>query len=232
MKSLEKLESFGLTGTMADTRRDEFNVKNGVLFANEISPDLLFIGDSITQMWELNAYFNSFGLVVNRGIGGDMAQIVAKRLQADCLQLKPRICVCMVGVNNMWSMSIDEANNIATEEAITNIVTGAWESIINQCKQAQQTLISCAILPLDRPALNCNQQHKLLIPRINKKLEQICEKNKVPFVNWHGNFTTGDGVTIRPGITLDGIHPLAPMYNEMATILKPYLVKVLQGQGL
>ena len=43
----------------SDDRRMEFDIKNEVLIRKEIPVDLLFIGDSITQMWELSAYFHS-----------------------------------------------------------------------------------------------------------------------------------------------------------------------------
>jgi hypothetical protein len=56
----------------ADNRRIEFDYKNEVIVSNKIAVDYVFIGDSITHMWELNAYFGkSQRLILNRGIGGD-----------------------------------------------------------------------------------------------------------------------------------------------------------------
>lgn len=56
----------------ADKNRKEFDIKNHTLCYTNQRPDFLFIGDSITEYWELNAYFrNSDQLIINRGIAGE-----------------------------------------------------------------------------------------------------------------------------------------------------------------
>ncbi|MEG1873735.1 MAG: GDSL-type esterase/lipase family protein [Ruthenibacterium sp.] len=92
----------------ADSRRGEFDFKNQVIVENEVPVDFVFIGDSITQLWELNAYFNAPGqMVLNRGISGDTTEYVLKRFDADVVQLKPKHCVLMIGVNDAWDMETD-----------------------------------------------------------------------------------------------------------------------------
>lgn len=50
----------------ADKNRKEFDIKNHTLCYTNQRPDFLFIGDSITEYWELNAYFrNSDQLIIN-----------------------------------------------------------------------------------------------------------------------------------------------------------------------
>lgn len=52
----------------ADKKRKEFDIKNHALCYTNQKPDFLFIGDSITEYWELDAYFRSGNhLLVNRG---------------------------------------------------------------------------------------------------------------------------------------------------------------------
>lgn len=43
----------------ADKNRKEFDIKNHTLCYTNQRPDFLFIGDSITEYWELNAYFRN-----------------------------------------------------------------------------------------------------------------------------------------------------------------------------
>ena len=75
----------------ADSRRMEFDAKNEILIFHQTPVDYVFIGDSITHMWELQAYFKPNGWsIANRGIGGDTTKYVLKRFEADVLQLKPK----------------------------------------------------------------------------------------------------------------------------------------------
>lgn len=63
----------------ADKNRKEFRIKNHTLCYTNQRPDFLFIGDSITEYWELNAYFrNSDQLIINRGIAGDTTKYLKK----------------------------------------------------------------------------------------------------------------------------------------------------------
>ena len=48
----------------ADERRMEFDCKNQTIIQKECPVDIVFIGDSITQMWELEAYFHQYHLMI------------------------------------------------------------------------------------------------------------------------------------------------------------------------
>ena len=77
------------------------DIKNHSVVRAGCKPDFLFIGDSITQYWELEAYFDGPGqLLINRGIEGDTTTYLNKRFQVDALQLKPRYCIMGIGVND------------------------------------------------------------------------------------------------------------------------------------
>lgn len=64
--------------------------------------DIVFIGDSITEGWDVRREFGDLGNTVNRGISGDVIDIIEKRFAADVLQLKPRVAVINGGVNNTF----------------------------------------------------------------------------------------------------------------------------------
>lgn len=55
-----------LFGTPADGYRMLFNYGNEVIVTNRLPVDVVFIGDSITQNWEVQGYFRQFGYIVNR----------------------------------------------------------------------------------------------------------------------------------------------------------------------
>lgn len=53
--------TFGKT-VCADTRRVEFDWKNDTVLSMGVRPDAVFIGDSLTELWELTAFFHKSGL--------------------------------------------------------------------------------------------------------------------------------------------------------------------------
>ena len=70
---------FGLA-VAADSRRGVFDYHNEALLARVVPIAAVFIGDSITDMWALDAFFQSTsGFLVNRGIGGDRSPYVRRR---------------------------------------------------------------------------------------------------------------------------------------------------------
>ena len=74
--------------------------------------DLLFLGDSITQMWNENSVWRRFyepRHVANFGIGGDRTQHVLWRIQNGELDgIEPKVTVLMIGTNNLSSDTPDE----------------------------------------------------------------------------------------------------------------------------
>lgn len=230
MKKASNLLRPGLFGNgvaAADTRRSVFDMQNEVLFVHETPIDVLFIGDSITEMWAVDAYFKDFGILVNRGIGGDIAEHIDLRFEADCLQLKPSLCVCMMGVNNTWILSLPQANHAETEKRIAETVMAAYERMFEKCRAHSQRMLVCAILPHDRPVLPCNDDMKRLIKEMNSQLEELCQKNNIPFLNWHGALAKEDGLSTAEGLMDDGLHPNTSGYDIMAGLLYPKLKELL-----
>ncbi len=104
-ESVVKPGMFGVPAC-ADSRRQEFDVCNEELLLAGVRPDVLFIGDSITHLWEVQAYFGGTGnILINRGIGGDNSTHMRRRFTADVLQLLPRLAVLKIGTNDLgWGL--------------------------------------------------------------------------------------------------------------------------------
>ena len=65
--------------------------------------DVAFIGDSLTDQYDLEAYYPQYS-TVNRGIGGDTTFDVEERLQISLYDLKPKVVVMLIGANNLDTM--------------------------------------------------------------------------------------------------------------------------------
>jgi lysophospholipase L1-like esterase len=61
--------------------------------------DVAFLGDSLTDMYDLARYYPQF-VTANRGIGGDTSFDLEARLQVSVYDLKPQVAVLLIGANN------------------------------------------------------------------------------------------------------------------------------------
>ena len=227
LSTLIKPGEFG-DGAFADTRRYEFDIKNGTIYANEIPVDICFIGDSITHFWETGVKFRDYGVVINRGIGGDMAHILAKRFEADALQLKPKVVVVLIGFNNMLVLKEFEDKTTPefyeAEQNAYDTIVNSWLNIMDQCEKADQKVVFCSLAPtLWPPEVNT------LIFKVNAKLREICAEKNIPLAEYHDKLFGADNVSMSWDYSVDGTHPNFWGYNKMEEALRPVLDKVLKG---
>ena len=207
----------------ADSRRKEFDIKNHSLIYTEQKPDFLFIGDSITHYWELNAYFNLPGqLIVNRGIGGDTTEFLKRRFYVDALQLKPRYCIMGIGINGSIELEGDYWKRLEPKP-YDEVLTTAQNNISNiicQAENTDTTLILTSLLPIHIPILLNEAIRKRYIKEMNEWLAQTAKRNKLIFVNYYNTTTFPGTEKLLDGITYDGLHPNAKGYEIMAGVLK------------
>ncbi len=215
----------GMFGTSysADTKRRLFDFYNHQMLTKGIRPDFLFIGDSITEYWDLYLYFPKAGFIANRGIGGDISSIILKRFDADALQLKPRNIIYLAGCNDLMATHYDfwwkcpgRDEKEAKEELLYNT-----EAIIKKCKGIN--LYVCSVLPSSLCVPYDAQKFNDNIVEVNEKIQQLCKKYSVVYIDYHSALCAADGKTVKDNITYDGIHPTPEGYEIMANVLKKHV---------
>ena len=80
-----------------DAFRCTFDIKNDTIICSDTPVNAVLIGDSITEFFDHNIYYNDYGVILNRGIGGDEAQFIDFRFEADVVQLKPKAVILAMG---------------------------------------------------------------------------------------------------------------------------------------
>ena len=215
-KELIKPGMFGMT-VAADARRMDFDFSNEQLLYLEKKIDYLFIGDSITQLWNLRAYFDTDKFLENRGIGGDTSTYLLKRFDADCIQLQPKSAIIMIGTNDitrtepdMWWKTPGEEVEVVFKEYQDNIL-----QMVNKCEQAGIEVILCSVIPSTiAPPFDRDRRWEMT-DRMNDFLKSLGKT----YVDYH-SILTRDGRNLPEEFSLDGIHPNAKAYVLMAEKLK------------
>ena len=204
----------------ADNMRLTFDFYNEQLLSIEKKPDLLFIGDSITQLWDLNVYFGSGLFIVNRGIGGDCSTYLLKRFIADCIQLNPKKVVLMIGTNDisrtnndLWWRTMGEDEVTVLDDYKKNIT-----EIVKLCDDNKIDIVLCSIIPSDIVPPYDKEIRWKMTSEMNVFLKSLGKM----YVDYHHNLTS-DNKTLIYELSPDGIHVNAKGYEIMARVLQETL---------
>lgn len=206
-------------------RREIFNCRNSVYLINGVPIDILFIGDSITERFEIFPYFNKYGNVVNRGIGGEATAQLKERFNFDAILLKPKVCVLAEGVNNtaeLWRT--EHAGNIVTKDMIDKVLVeykDDMQFMIKNLKENAIIPIVGAVLPIG--VKDCRND---VIIKENLILKELCQKEGVYFADYYSALVSDDGITLKDVTFGDDLHPHVLGYNQMAKVLYPILDEI------
>lgn len=218
-----------------DNRRYIYDIMNSVVIDNKTAVDICFIGDSITEFWELNVYFKEYGTIINRGIGGDTPQGVLHRFKGDVIQLKPKVCVLMIGVNEVWQYT-DMYNYFKTEEEtraeqakkIENLEI-VYKKIFKLCKDNKIILLPCSVMPLRQNHEKPFDQSNSFIDGLNIAIKRLATDFGFEYVDYNSLMKDELGA-LREDLTWDSAHPHAKGYNIMSRELKTYLDRIFTIQ--
>ena len=203
-----------------DARRQTFDFYNESIICTKKRPDVLFIGDSITELWELYAYFDTDKFLVNRGIGGDTSEYLLKRLEADCLQLNPKTVVLMIGTNNIFRAEPDywwRQDGIDRETVLEEYKQDILQ-IIEKIESKSIELVLCSVPPSEIAPPFDRELRFEMTAKMNEFLKSLGKT----FVDYT-DVLSNDGKTLIYDYSPDGIHPNAYGYTEMAKKLKEYI---------
>ena len=189
-----------------------YSVQNANLSRGQI----IFIGDSITDLCPLDDYYAELPLATyNRGIGGDTTQGVFDRLQVSLYDLVPSKIVLMIGINDINSGgSID---NIADN----------YKNILGDIKtNLPDTQVFCiSVLPMNDKilgyaSLNLAEQNAK-VAELNETIKTLTANNGYTYVDLYSSVRAG-GKLIND-LTDDGIHLNAAGFTVWAQKIKPFL---------
>ncbi|HOW19393.1 MAG TPA: GDSL-type esterase/lipase family protein [Phycisphaerae bacterium] len=199
----------------ADRLRGRFDFWNEEIIREDVAVGTVFMGDSITELWQLDAYFApNDGVILNRGIGGDIATHMARRFAADVIQLRPRNVVILAGTNDVSRML--SANQ--SDEEIIRAVTAAIGSMMDDARAAGIHTFVCSILPTNSDTKNHEGKARIL-PKINAQLKAACQTKGCIYVDYASHVADATGA-LRKDLSRDGLHPHYAGYEIMARCLQ------------
>jgi lysophospholipase L1-like esterase len=193
--------------------RCRFRAANAAVLATGERPELVFMGDSITENWLLGDPALFDGAYVNRGIGGQTTPQMLLRFRADVIALKPRAVHIMAGTN-------DVAGN--TGPATLQDVKDNLMSMVELARAHDIEVILASIPPAAafdwRPGLD----PRPFIAALNQWLRDYAAANALVYIDYFA-VLADDAGALRRDYGNDGVHPNRVGYAEMKRVLESRL---------
>lgn len=221
MKEQIKPGMFG-THYFADDFRIPYDILNEQVLSSGKAVDYLFIGDSITQHWNLSLYFEELGHIQNRGIGSDVTKIILARSDADAFQLNPKNVVYLAGINDLITTCPDlwNRNDGADKDEVIDNIEKNTEEFIIKCNNNKVKAYICSVLPTEFcvPYNSFGLEEMIIV--VNNKIKALCDKHNVTYVDYYSHLCSDNKMKICHEFTHDGVHPNYEAYSIMANVLK------------
>ena len=189
----------------------------GVQNANLSSGQIVFIGDSITDLYPLDSYYGDLDRACyNRGIGGDTTQGVIDRLKVSIFDVNPSTIVLMIGTN-------DIDGGIPNDKIIEN-----YKIILSEINRNQPMveLYFVSVIPQNKDLegytdLDVDKNNKTIL-MINEEIQKLCNEFGCTYIDLHSSLLDDNGY-LRKEFSDDGIHLNANGFEVWTNLLKPYL---------
>ena len=165
------------------------------------STDIVFLGNSLTDGCEWHELFAD-NRIKNRGISGDTASDIHRRL-GSVVTGHPAKIFLMAGINDI--------SHGITADSIAGIVASIVDTIKDQSPSTDIYLQSC--LPFNESFKRWKKLEgtQRSIVMLNDKLKRMASDKGIVWIDLYPLFSDGND-NLRPELTNDGLHLLAPGY--------------------
>lgn len=195
-----------------------FRADNAALAAQPVPADrIVFMGDSITQLWGL-AEPQDFGPSrVNRGISGQTTPQMLLRFKQDVLALKPAAVHILAGINDVAG----NTGPTTLEDVQNNIM-----SMVELAKAHGVTVILATPLPAGKFTWAPQMKPALTVIAYAEWVRRYAAEQDLVLADYYPPLATPDG-SLKAELGPDGVHPNKAGYALMKPILEAAVAEAL-----
>jgi lysophospholipase L1-like esterase len=180
---------------------------------------VVFLGDSITDGWNLAQYFPGKPYV-NRGISGQTTPQMLVRMFPDVINLHPVAMIILAGTN-------DIARNTGPETA--EMIEDNFRAMCELAEKHGIKVILCLLLPVSdyTQTKQTTRRPPPDILRLNDWLRNYATETHAQVADYYSALVDGHGM-LREGYSGDGLHPNDRGYALMAPVAEAAIEQALK----
>ena len=179
---------------------------------------VVFMGDSITEGWNLEESFPGKPYI-NRGISGQTSSQMLLRFRQDVIDLKPKVVVILAGTNDI----AENTGPVTLEQVEGNLMSMAQLATANHIR-----VVLCSVLPSVH--YWWHPELKDPAPRIvalNKWIKAYAAEKGYVYVDYYSAMADAAG-GLPKKLSPDGVHPSAAGHAVMAPLAESGIEKALK----
>lgn len=182
---------------------------------------IVFMGDSITDFWNLTEYFPGKPYV-NRGISGQTTPQMLVRMFPDVINLHPSAVIILAGTN-------DIAGNTGPETA--KMIEDNLQAMTELAQAHNIKVILCSMTPVNDYTKFKQTPHRppADILRINDWIHAYAEKSGAVLADYYAATVDSRGMYTE-AYSRDGLHPSDQGYSVLARVAEKAIAQALGGQ--
>lgn len=179
----------------------------------QVVPDnYLFLGDSLTDYFDLETYFPGQP-VVNSGIAGNTTDQILASMKTRVYDYNPSKIFLLIGTNDLRDGKVQEAVVQNVEKIIEEIQTNRKQAeIFVESLYPVNGSVSSAV------GVRSNEA----IQNINAQLEKYCKKKNLTYIDMYSKLQDEQG-NLQTQYTVDGLHLNDEGYQIVAGVLQKYM---------
>jgi lysophospholipase L1-like esterase len=183
-----------------------------------VASRVVFMGDSITELWKA-AHPEFFGeSYINRGVSGQTTAQMLVRFRQDVIALKPAVVHLLGGTND-----IAGNGGPTTLEAIRNNIASMVDlALANDIKVVLGSVPPAGTYPW-RPAVSDPAQH---IVELNDSLRRLAREKNLIYVDYHEPLAD-ERDAMKQTFSNDGVHPNRDGYSAMEPLARHAIEQAL-----
>ncbi len=183
-----------------------------------VDDNYLFLGDSITELYDLKKYYSKLP-VINSGKSGYTTQNILDHLEKMAYQYNPSKVFLLIGTNDL-ELEVDN------EVVVDNI-----KKIVSNIKKRRpySKIYLESIYPINNsenekvsPLIVQGHRHNEDITQINKKLAQFAKEENITYIDLYSKLVGEDGL-LKLEYTVDGLHISDDGYQVITDVLNKYI---------
>lgn len=175
---------------------------------------VVFLGDSITEFWELSVFFKGKPYI-NRGISGQTTPQILLRFRQDVIALNPEIVVILAGTNDL-AENTGPTSLGAIEDNLKSMADLARK---NGVRPILASVLPAAAYPW-RPEIRPIKK----ILALNQWMREYAATEGIGYLDYYSEMVN-DQHGLKAELSGDGVHPNGAGYATMAPLVADAIAK-------